>query len=136
MRPIGSCLDSVLDSFGMRRFLSLTLCVAVKWLGAHKYHVKRVMAGTYMTSLNMPGFSLTLLLLPSSSPGRSSEPYTSTQILELLDAPASAPGWAWTSGAEPGKVGAKAQECQVERGKEMDLARESNFIPPCPMQMM
>lgn len=73
-----------------------------------------------MTSLNMPGFSLTLLLLP-----RSGEKYSSKQILDLLDAPADAPGWGWTSRQEPGKVGAKAEEAVVEsKGKEVDLARE------------
>jgi len=74
-----------------------------------------------MTSLNMPGFSLSLLLLPSGS----SEPYSSMQILELLDAPANAPGWAWTSNKEPGVVGAKAkQEVATTKGKEVDMARQ------------
>lgn len=79
-----------------------------------------------MTSLNMPGFSLTLLLLPSGS----NEPYSPKQILELLDAPASAPGWAWTSGKEPGNVAAKAQEeVAASKGKEVDLARQSFALP-------
>jgi dihydroxyacetone kinase len=96
--------------------------IAIKWLQEHEIKVRRVMAGTYMTSLNMPGFSLTLLLLPSGS----GEPYSSKQILELLDAPANAPGWAWTSGKEPGALGAKAQsEAVVTKGKEVDLARKS-----------
>lgn len=73
-----------------------------------------------MTSLNMPGFSLTLLLLP-----RSGEKYSSSQILELLDAPASAPGWAWSSKTEPGKIGAKVEESHaVSKGQEVDLARK------------
>lgn len=46
----------------------------------------------------MPGFSLTLLLLPSSS---SEAAPSSDFILRLLDASTSAPGWKWTSGAVP-----------------------------------
>ncbi|WVQ71012.1 dihydroxyacetone kinase [Cryptococcus sp. DSM 104548] len=84
---------------------------AAKWLQAHNIKIRRVLAGTYMTSLNMPGFSLTLLLLPSSS---EKSAYSSAQILEYLDAPASAPGWAFYSGKEPGVIGEKAvEEAQV-----------------------
>ena len=98
---------------------------AVKWLQEKTIKVRRVMAGTYMTSLNMPGFSLTLLLLPSGS----GEPYSSKQILELLDAPASAPGWAWTSGKEPGVVGGKSQqEAVAVKGKEVDLVRKQSSL--------
>lgn len=50
------------------------------------------------TSLNMPGFSLTLLLLPSAND--SSAPDTSL-LLSLLDEPASVPGWKWTVGSAP-----------------------------------
>ena len=74
-----------------------------------------------MTSLNMPGFSLTLLLLPSSG-----DKYSSSQILQLLDAPASAPGWAWSSKTEPGKIGAKVDESHAaSKSAEVELARES-----------
>jgi hypothetical protein len=46
----------------------------------------------------MPGYSLTLLLLPSPS---STAAPPSDVILRLLDASTSAPGWKWTSGARP-----------------------------------
>lgn len=46
----------------------------------------------------MPGFSLTLLLLPHHS--ETGVPSTS-EILELLDAPAQAPGWRWSSNLPP-----------------------------------
>lgn len=45
----------------------------------------------------MPGFSVSLFLLPREGESK----YTSAELLELLDAPADAPGWAWTSRAEP-----------------------------------
>ena len=77
-----------------------------------------------MTSLNMPGFSITLLLLPSGS----SETYTSQQILELLDAPASAPGWKWTA-AEPGKLDAgTAQTEAAAKLQTVSLARRSSEL--------
>lgn len=87
-------------------------------LGGRKVKVQRVLAGTFMvrlsqisltlllrllsfvviqTSLNMPGFSLTLLLLPTAS---SSGP-SADLLLKLLDAPTSAPGWKWSSGTPP-----------------------------------
>lgn len=93
---------------------------AMAWLGAQKIKVRRVMAGTYMTSLNMPGFSLTLFLLP-----RSGDEYSSETILKYLDAPASAPGWKWYAASEPGVHSAQTEEVVVHKGKELDLARES-----------
>lgn len=60
--------------------------------------VLRVLSGSFMTSLNMPGFSITLLLLPTtSSPG----PISAELLLDLLDRPTSAPGWKWSSGQPP-----------------------------------
>jgi dihydroxyacetone kinase len=51
--------------------------------------VVRVGAGRYMTSINLPGFSLTLLLLPREDDNRVS----ASDIVSLLDAPTDAPGW-------------------------------------------
>ncbi|ORY33982.1 Dak1 domain-domain-containing protein [Naematelia encephala] len=91
---------------------------AARWLAEKKIKLRRVLAGTYMTSLSMPGFSLTLLLLP-----RSGDAYSSSEILSLLDAPASAPGWSWTAvGKEPGVLGAKEEAVVETKGKEVDLA--------------
>lgn len=60
-----------------------------------------------MTSLNLPGFSLTLLLLPregipapASSSG-SSLTVTSDLFVDLFDAPTDAPAWKWTFKGEP-----------------------------------
>ncbi|WRT63983.1 dihydroxyacetone kinase [Kwoniella shivajii] len=94
---------------------------SVKWLQNKSIKVRRVLSGTYMTSLNMPGFSLSLLLLPSKS---ESSTYSSSQILEYLDAPASAPGWSWSSGKEPGVIGEKVEEAATQKhaAKEADLA--------------
>ncbi|KAK4702783.1 triose/dihydroxyacetone kinase / FAD-AMP lyase (cyclizing), partial [Phenoliferia sp. Uapishka_3] len=90
---------------------------AVSTLSEGKIAVRRIMVGSVMvgssvssltqpmtdfqsrskTSLNLPGFSLTLLLLP-----RSGEEFAATRILELLDAPASSPGWRFMAAGEPG----------------------------------
>jgi triose/dihydroxyacetone kinase / FAD-AMP lyase (cyclizing) len=54
----------------------------------------------------MPGFSLTLLLLPSSpSPTllTIADPPPEEVILSLLDVSPDAPGWKWTSHAPPSK---------------------------------
>lgn len=52
----------------------------------------------------MPGFSLTILLLPSS-PSRAilttADPPPEEVILSLLDVSTDAPGWKWTSHAPP-----------------------------------
>jgi dihydroxyacetone kinase len=77
-----------------------------------------------MTSLNMPGFSLTLLLLPNGG----NEQYSSKEILSLLDASASAPGWKYYSAQEPGKLDAKAAEVSAPKAKEVDLPRMSTQL--------
>jgi dihydroxyacetone kinase len=85
-----------------------------------------------MTSLSMPGFSLTLLLLPRDS---EKGEYSSKQILEYLDAPASAPGWAFNSVTEPG-VHTKDEApvtAAAENVKEVDLAREYFSLVRCPV---
>lgn len=106
---------SVCDSYGLIR-------AATSWLQHKGYRVKRVLAGTYMTSLNMPGFSLSLLLLPRQD---DKEGYTSDQILQLLDAPANAPGWKWYSKAEPGTLRAPAEASHAVHTDDVALARKS-----------
>jgi dihydroxyacetone kinase len=54
------------------------------------------MLNRLQTSLNMPGFSITLLLLPSLHDADAPD---ANLLLRLLDDPTSAPGWAWSSGA-------------------------------------
>ncbi|GJE91162.1 dihydroxyacetone kinase [Phanerochaete sordida] len=71
---------------------------AKKDLAKRGFKVERVIAGTLMTSLNMPGFSLTLLLLPDSSDRNAPD---TAKLLSLLDEPAAVPGWKWTVGAAP-----------------------------------
>lgn len=46
----------------------------------------------------MPGFSVTLLLLPPKASASTPSP---SLVLSLLDAPSEAPGWKWSSGVSP-----------------------------------
>ena len=64
-------------------------------------HVKHRYLNELQTSLNMPGFSLTLLLLPHSTDNNAPD---SAKVLSLLDAPANAPGWKWSSSQSPSFV--------------------------------
>ncbi|PVF99878.1 putative glycerone kinase isoform [Serendipita vermifera] len=54
------------------------------------YEIARILMGTFMTSLNMPGISLTVLLLPRAG---DSCPFTSEEILDLLDDKPNVPAW-------------------------------------------
>lgn len=65
---------------------------------------------------------MTLLLLPSKG-----DEFSSKQILELLDAPASAPGWAWTAGKEPGVIGEKVDEVVAKKSEDVSLPCKSRY---------
>jgi triose/dihydroxyacetone kinase / FAD-AMP lyase (cyclizing) len=55
----------------------------------------------------MPGFSLTLLLLPSSPSNTvptAADPPPEDVMLSLLDVTTDAPGWKWTSHAPPSEL--------------------------------
>jgi dihydroxyacetone kinase len=93
---------------------------AVKWLRAKGIVVKRFLSGTYMTSLEMPGFSITVLLLPRAGENGRSE----NDILELLDAPADAPGWRWYAKSEP------PTEIQRATEEEEVEVEETVVLPP------
>ncbi|KAJ3013248.1 Dihydroxyacetone kinase 2 [Thoreauomyces humboldtii] len=81
---------------------------AVKALTEQNITVERLLVGTFMTSLNLPGFSLTLLLLP-----RAGEAYKATKIIKLLDADATAPGWGFAAKSKPGQPEKSATDKHV-----------------------
>ena len=62
------------------------------------YKVERVLSGTFITSLNMPGFSITLLRLPD---GKENAPASDKEILEYIDYPVNVPGWRWHANVSP-----------------------------------
>jgi triose/dihydroxyacetone kinase / FAD-AMP lyase (cyclizing) len=79
----------------------------------------RILAGTYMTSLNGLGFSITLLKVQETGLG------SGKSILELLDAPAEAPGW---SAAVSTKTwDAKSTAERNEAAGEADVDKPSNL---------
>jgi dihydroxyacetone kinase len=62
--------------------------VSIQLASTYEIVPVRVLAGTFMTSLNGLGFSISLLKIVNTGLG------TGCSILELLDAPAEAVGWA------------------------------------------
>jgi dihydroxyacetone kinase len=61
----------------------------------------------------MPGFSITLLLLPE-------EQHKSDLIISLLDEPAETPGWKWSSRAPPAQL-----ESSSDRSREASASHKS-----------
>ncbi|KAI0343088.1 dihydroxyacetone kinase [Trametopsis cervina] len=102
---------------------------AKKVLDSKGTKVERVITGTFMTSLNMPGFSLTLLLLPGSS---DSNAPSAEKLLSLLDEPASVPGWKWTAGKPPADtaIAPKASESAAVGSEttRIKAADEGQFV--------
>ncbi|KAG8922037.1 Dihydroxyacetone kinase 2, partial [Tulasnella sp. 417] len=93
---------------------------AVSWLKNHNFKTRRVLVGTYMTSLNMPGFSLTLHLLPRPN---STDGLSASKLLELLDEPTEAPGWKWHARSEPSFADVDAStESETKLGTESSVS--------------
>ncbi|KAG5725447.1 Dihydroxyacetone kinase 1 [Termitomyces sp. T112] len=90
--------------------------------------VHRMFSGTFMTSLNMPGFSITLLLLPSKE--NTFAPAQSL-LLSLLDDQPNAPGWKWSSRAaplvQPHLAPSTLQAEQITSGSPLKTA-DANFF--------
>lgn len=88
-----------------------------------KIHPVRILAGTYMTSLNGLGFSISLLKVKDTGLGAGSS------MLELLDAPAEATGWsAPVSGETWRKKETPAEEDEFASEEE---SRSSNLTCEC-----
>jgi len=87
----------------------------------------RILAGTYMTSLNGMGFSISLLKLQDTELGHGKS------MLELLDAPAEATGWSaavqtstWTNKSPPSAP--KEISAQEEEAKPTNLKSTYNHL--------
>ncbi|EPT00901.1 hypothetical protein FOMPIDRAFT_1023465 [Fomitopsis schrenkii] len=74
------------------------------------FKIERILAGTFMTSLNMAGFSITLLQLPDGSDP--SAP-SADLILSLLDEKPDVPGWKWASTSPPVASGEQVKTGQL-----------------------
>lgn len=90
-----------------------------------------------MTSLNLPGFSLTLLLLPrepvplppsaAASSSTSAFAVTSDLLVELFDAPTEAPAWKWSFKGEPEMLVEEEQEGK-KRNKEGSAGEKESRV--------
>ena len=68
----------------------------------------------------MPGFSLTLLLLPSGSEHGAPDTH---KLLSLLDQPANVPGWKWTVGKPPSDKIITPEAAAATAGAETAVTR-------------
>lgn len=85
---------------------------------ANDYRIKpvRILAGTYMTSLNGLGFSITLLKVQDTGLGEGKS------MLELLDAPAEALGWT-------APISTEAWQKQRAASEQEDIVVEEEVSP-------
>lgn len=84
----------------------------------------RILAGTYMTSLNGMGFSISLLKLQDTGLGHGKS------MLELLDAPAEATGWSAAMNTSTWE-GKSAPSAPKEISTEVEEAKPSNLKSKC-----
>ncbi|GAA5940291.1 uncharacterized protein JCM15063_002590 [Sporobolomyces koalae] len=114
--------------------LGIVVKEAANWLQQKHITVQRAIAGTFMTSLNLPGFSLTLLLLPrepfnpDSSHFETTTQFTKELVLECLDAETQAPGWKWF---HRGKPEMKVVSAEDDQKKALDTV-ETDVKGPKP----
>ncbi|GAM89038.1 hypothetical protein ANO11243_070720 [Dothideomycetidae sp. 11243] len=88
----------------------------------------RILSGTYMTSLNGLGFSISLLKITDTGVGKS--------MLELLDAPAEANGWAaaiktstWSNRSTDSEVQSKSSQASAKpSGHTIDLEQTKTVL--------
>lgn len=84
-----------------------------------------------MTSLNLPGVSFTVLLLPRAQTelGQTAAPLDSDRIISLLDEPTRAPGWRWHAKSDPRMALDSFPEVasSVQRAEEQKLSRACFF---------
>lgn len=77
-----------------------------------------------MTSLNLPGFSLTLLLLPrepvSASGFESKVTFDKNLFIECFDDNTEAPGWRWSFKGKPEMKVSKVEEKKSKKVEEKE----------------
>lgn len=78
----GQCVALMVNNLGGLSVLEISVVAdeVVKQLVERGIHIERSLVGTFVTSLDGPGFSVTLLSLDD-------------ELTELLDAPTTAPAW-------------------------------------------
>ncbi|KDE09614.1 hypothetical protein MVLG_00021 [Microbotryum lychnidis-dioicae p1A1 Lamole] len=120
--------------------LSVVVNEASKWLASKHITVERVLSGAFMTSLNLPGFSISLVLLPRE-PVATPSTFTSNLcfdkdlILEMLDAPTEAPAWMWHYKGRPEAHVEEEKDDQKnskKRKTEVDISGSDQVKGPAP----
>lgn len=81
----------------------------------------RILAGTYMTSLNGMGFSISLLKLQDTGLGHGKS------MLELLDAPAEATGWSAAVNTNTWESKSTLATSKIQPTHDIDEAKPSNL---------
>ena len=98
-----------------------------------KWNIKpaRIFSGSFETSLNAPGFSVSLCNLSKAAAGSESQV---TELLELLDLKTTAPAWPATAPAATRTEGAlqtgtdtAATQTQQHRQAGGDITSKTNF---------
>lgn len=97
----------------------ITLEVVKQLEGSFKIKPVRVLAGTFMTSLNGLGFSLSLLKVVDLQLGGGSS------LLELLDAPAEASGW--SAAISSGTWQKRGQQAEAEKHEDAEEVQPSTL---------
>lgn len=92
--------------------LSLVFGSVLRQLGQRGITVRRAMVGTFVTSMNMAGVSLTLTR-------------ATDEVIELLDAPTDAPGWPRVLGGQGG-AGIQFQPAVMEFADDLGASTEEN----------
>jgi len=105
----------------------ITLEVVKQLEGSFKIEPVRVLAGTFMTSLNGLGFSISLLKVVDLQLGGGSS------LLELLDAPAEASGW--SAAISSGTWQKRGQQAEAEKHEDAEEVQPSTLrIDPAQAQ--
>ncbi|GAA5950894.1 hypothetical protein JCM3765_004622 [Sporobolomyces pararoseus] len=117
--------------------LGIVVKEAAQWLERKHITVQRAIAGSFMTSLNLPGFSLTLLLLPreaqipEQSKFETDIKFNKELVLECLDEKTDAPGWKWMYKGKP-EMKILEEEDEKEKKQKESLSEENEVKGPKP----
>ena len=82
-----------------------------------------------MTSLNMPGFSISLVRLPSETTKVQGYSFSASDLIELLDAPGLAPAWKNTPKGEPSQNALAGQDESSKTKPKAAVAQGGPAIP-------
>lgn len=120
-----------LGSLSQLEMGAVTKCAA-SWLMEKGITVVRVVAGTLMTSLNMPGFSISVVLLPTKNENVTVDcqdegdfTFNSDYIVDLLDAPTTCVGWPTCFKGDPNVESLLDEKVPATRGASENVKTEA-----------